>query len=54
MMIDVQKYLYRLRDINELIIGVADEIELWKVIASKPPWCRILMHSIIAVSGMVP
>ena len=35
MMIDVQKYLYRLRDINELIMGVADEIELWKVIATK-------------------
>lgn len=34
-MIDVQKYLYRLRDINELIMGVADEIELWKVIATK-------------------
>lgn len=34
-MIDVQKYLYRLRDINELIMGVADEIELWKVIAMK-------------------
>ena len=35
MMIDVQKYLYRLRDINELIMGIADEIELWKVIATK-------------------
>lgn len=34
-MIDVQKYLYRLRDINELIMGVSDEIELWKVIATK-------------------
>ena len=34
-MIDVQKYLYRLRDINELIMGIADEIELWKVIATK-------------------
>ena len=34
-MIDVQKYLYRLRDINELIMGAADEIELWKVIATK-------------------
>ena len=34
-MIDVQKYLYRLRDINELIMGVADEIELWKLIATK-------------------
>lgn len=34
-MIDVQEYLHRLQDINELIMGVADEIELWKVIATK-------------------
>lgn len=34
-MIDVQEYLQRLQDINELIMGVADEIELWKAIATK-------------------
>lgn len=34
-MIDVKKYLSRIQDINELILGVEDEIELWKAIATK-------------------
>lgn len=34
-MIDVKEYLERIQDINERLIDIEDEIEQWKIIATK-------------------
>ena len=34
-MIDVKEYLERIQDINKRLIDIEDEIEQWKIIATK-------------------